>query len=184
MPVEVFTPFGYTTLIVGDEPVAVDVPTGLPPAPDAVPIATAEVQWPVSLENTDIPLTAPLDPVVVVGSVFKIDDEMMTVTDISNIDNPVVTRSTFGTATAEHEAGATVEIFAGTAAPAGSVIRVYNRGPNIVSVMTADEPSSLAFDYGLVIPAGGIEYLPGGSVLSAVQVEGAGQSLLYIAAGN
>jgi hypothetical protein len=94
-----------------------EIEAELPPPPDpgspsdtfptGEPTETCIVQWPVKIADTDIALTA-VPTTVVVGSVFVIDLECMTVTDISNPDNPAVTRATHGTDAATHEAGATV----------------------------------------------------------------------------
>jgi hypothetical protein len=85
------------------------------PPPTGTPTETGIVQWPVAEADTDIALTT-APTTVQVGSVFLIDDEYMDVTDISNIDNPGVSRAAHGTVAAAHAAGVEVSIW-GTAEP-------------------------------------------------------------------
>lgn len=67
---------------------------------------TRFTQWVVAPTDTDIALDQPAGTAVV-GSVFLIEQEWMTVSDISNVDNPAVER----TAPVEHPAGAEVEVY-------------------------------------------------------------------------
>jgi hypothetical protein len=80
------------------------------PPPTGEPTETATVQWDVAETDTDIALTPPA-PLLTVGSVFLIDTEYMTVVDVSNADNPGVTRATHGSTVATHTAGAQVSIW-------------------------------------------------------------------------
>jgi hypothetical protein len=68
------------------------------------------LQWAISSDDTDVPLAPPV-PAVAVGSTFKLDAEYMTVTDISNADNPKVTRGGRGSAPAAHAQGAAITIW-------------------------------------------------------------------------
>lgn len=74
----------------------------------------ATTQWTVQKTDTDIALAA-VPTTVEVGSVFLIDLEYMKVTDVSNVDNPVVERGSFGTAIVEHSAGTKIIIWASEA---------------------------------------------------------------------
>lgn len=84
--------------------------TNPPVGPSGDPTETGVLQWALAATDTDVPLAAP-PTTVVVGSVFKIDFEYMTVTDISNVDNPKVTRATHGSLAAAHDQGAAVTIW-------------------------------------------------------------------------
>lgn len=97
----------------GQEEVTYPIGGGAPPEPppSGDPTETAFVQWDVAETDTDIALTAPLPATVLVGSVFLIDAEYMDVVDISNVDNPGVTRGTRGSTVATHAAGAEVSIW-------------------------------------------------------------------------
>ena len=94
-----------------------DANPDLPPVDGVTgePTGQATVQWAVKPEDTDISLTAPLTGVPV-GSVFGIDTEYMTVTDIANADNPAVSRAAYGTTAAAHAEGSTVSIWVAGAA--------------------------------------------------------------------
>ena len=85
-------------------------PTPPEPPPTGDPVETNAVQWPVKEIDTDIAL-ASTPMTVVVGSIFLIDLEYMVVIDVSNPDNPKVTRGTNGSGVATHEAGAAVSIW-------------------------------------------------------------------------
>jgi len=78
--------------------------------PTGSPTETGVLQWDLAITDTDVPLSTP-PTTVVVGSVFLIDTEYMTVSDISNIDNPKVTRATHGSTVAAHAAGAAISIW-------------------------------------------------------------------------
>jgi hypothetical protein len=78
--------------------------------PEGDPTETGVLQWPLKTTDTDVPLATP-PTTVALGSVFLIDTEYMTVTDISNIDNPAVTRATNGSVIDAHDAGAAVSIW-------------------------------------------------------------------------
>jgi hypothetical protein len=71
---------------------------------------TATLQWPVAETDTDIALTS-TPTTVVVGSMLLVDSEYMTVTDVSNLDNPGVARGALGSAITAHAAGAEVKIW-------------------------------------------------------------------------
>jgi hypothetical protein len=79
------------------------------PPPSGEPTGTATLQWDVQETDTDIALTEAT--AVTVGSVFLIDSEYMTVNDVSNADNPGVTRATHGSTVAAHTAGTQVSIW-------------------------------------------------------------------------
>lgn len=83
---------------------------GQPPPPDE----TLIVQWEVKVQDTDIATTTP-SLMAVVGSLLRIDDEYMVVTDVSNPDNLGVARGSLGSTAAAHAAGASVAIWAATA---------------------------------------------------------------------
>jgi hypothetical protein len=68
------------------------------------------VQWDVAVTDTDIPFTTP-PTTVVIGSVFLIDSEYMTVNDVSNVDNPGVERGTHGSEPAAHTAGTEISVW-------------------------------------------------------------------------
>jgi hypothetical protein len=91
------------------------------PPPTGTPTETGIVQWPVAEADTDIALTT-APTTVQVGSVFLIDAEYMDVTDISNIDNPGVSRAAHGTVAAAHAAGVEVSIW-GTGALSASTAK-------------------------------------------------------------
>jgi hypothetical protein len=86
-----------------------DPPTP-PPGIVGDPTETNVVQWPVGLADTDIAFTT-APATVVVDSTFLIDAEYMTVVDVSNIDNPGVTRGAHESIIAEHAAGAVISIW-------------------------------------------------------------------------
>jgi hypothetical protein len=71
---------------------------------------TATVQWPVAETDTDIALVS-APTTVVVGSTLLIDSEFMTVTDVSNPDNPGVARGALGSTVTAHAAGVEVKIW-------------------------------------------------------------------------
>jgi hypothetical protein len=71
---------------------------------------TLTVQWPVAIADTDIAVI-PTPTTVVVGSSFRIGEEYMEVVDISNADNPTVTRATNGSTAATHDAGASITVY-------------------------------------------------------------------------
>jgi hypothetical protein len=81
-----------------------------PPGIVGDPTETNVVQWPVGLADTDIAFTT-APATVVVDSVFLIDAEYMTVVDVSNADNPGVTRGAHESIIAEHAAGAVISIW-------------------------------------------------------------------------
>jgi hypothetical protein len=85
----------------------------LPPPlepPTGDPSETNTTQWAVKETDTDIAL-ASMPTTVVVGSVFLIDEEYMTVASVSNPENPAVVRGAYNTVPATHEAGAAVSIW-------------------------------------------------------------------------
>jgi hypothetical protein len=121
---------------------------GDPPPPSGPPTEYATIQWPVKVEDTDIALTA-APTTVAVGSLFGVDKEYMTVTDISNPDNPVVKRGTYGTTAAAHQAGNTVAIW-GTksgapVAPDHTLPPPTSGGPG-----EAPPPTGLPTEYGVL----------------------------------
>ena len=81
-----------------------------PTLPEGEPTETATLQWPLKETDVDVPLTTTPETVVV-GSIFLIDAEYMTVSDVSNSDNPVVTRATRGSLLDYHPGGAEVTIW-------------------------------------------------------------------------
>ena len=78
--------------------------------PTTPPTETLAVQWVVKVSDTDIALTAP-STTATAGCPLKIDDEWMTVKNLTNMDNLPVDRGAFGSTPAQHEAGAAVAIY-------------------------------------------------------------------------
>jgi hypothetical protein len=119
--------------------------------PEGEPTETAEVQWNVSQSDTDIPLKR-RPWTVDVGATFLIDQEYMTVSDVSNIDNPGVTRTT----PVPHQQGAIVTIWGTARDPIGKTIaeiKTFNHG----SVLVIDIVGTDGYDYLLKVSHGMLE---------------------------
>jgi hypothetical protein len=119
VPDDVIDYKGYSLLVQAGDIVVVSPPGGGPPpeVPSGEPSETNQVQWDVKEADTDIALVTAPSTAVVVGSVFLIDLEYMTVGDISNVDNPGVTRGTYSSTVTTHTAGTPVTIWGGVVPP-------------------------------------------------------------------
>lgn len=100
-----------TTEIPAEAPATTEAPPVTPvptvtEAPTGEPTETSYVQWPVQVTDIDIALTT--SPwTAVVGSIMQIDDEVMTVSDVTIPDNIGVTR----TDPVPHDPGTLVKIW-------------------------------------------------------------------------